>query len=130
MPISARCRDYGLTMRKAFGHAVAGTERVGFEPTRRNDPPTRFPVAHLKPLGHLSGAGMTIAGAGPSSGAGCGVAGPGAAPASARQRCPRQLPERRERWLRVVARIEEAGVGAPAAAGEVGGRVAPAEPAD
>src|SRR5213079_1367439 len=30
-------------------------ERVGFEPTRRYDPPTRFPVAHLKPLGHLSG---------------------------------------------------------------------------
>ena len=30
-------------------------ERVGFEPTRRFDPPTRFPVAHLKPLGHLSG---------------------------------------------------------------------------
>jgi hypothetical protein len=29
-------------------------ERVGFEPTRRFDPPTRFPVAHLKPLGHLS----------------------------------------------------------------------------
>jgi YtoQ family protein len=29
-------------------------ERVGFEPTRRYDPPTRFPVAHLKPLGHLS----------------------------------------------------------------------------
>jgi hypothetical protein len=29
-------------------------ERVGFEPTRRNNPPTRFPVVHLKPLGHLS----------------------------------------------------------------------------
>jgi pimeloyl-ACP methyl ester carboxylesterase len=31
-------------------------ERVGFEPTRQLSPPTRFPVAHLKPLGHLSGA--------------------------------------------------------------------------
>ena len=29
-------------------------ERVGFEPTRQVSPPTRFPVAHLKPLGHLS----------------------------------------------------------------------------
>ena len=32
-------------------------ERVGFEPTRQLSPPTRFPVAHLKPLGHLSRAG-------------------------------------------------------------------------
>src|SRR5438046_8340877 len=35
--------------------SVTDTERVGFERTRRFDPPTRFPVAHLKPLGHLSG---------------------------------------------------------------------------
>src|SRR5215210_8948253 len=33
----------------------AETERVGFEPTRQREPPTRFPVVHLKPLGHLSG---------------------------------------------------------------------------
>ena len=36
-------------------YGVGSAERVGFEPTRRFDPPTRFPVAHLKPLGHLSG---------------------------------------------------------------------------
>ena len=28
---------------------------MGFEPTRREIPPTRFPIALLKPLGHLSG---------------------------------------------------------------------------
>jgi hypothetical protein len=33
---------------------LPGAERVGFEPTRQFDPPTRFPVVHLKPLGHLS----------------------------------------------------------------------------
>jgi hypothetical protein len=27
---------------------------VGFEPTRRFNPPTRFPSELLKPLGHLS----------------------------------------------------------------------------
>jgi hypothetical protein len=36
----------------------SGAERVGFEPTRQFDPPTRFPVVHLKPLGHLSGADL------------------------------------------------------------------------
>jgi ketosteroid isomerase-like protein len=41
-------------------------ERVGFEPTRQLSPPTRFPVAHLKPLGHLSrsaskGSGANVA---------------------------------------------------------------------
>ena len=30
-------------------------ERVGFEPTRQLSPPTRFPIVHLKPLGHPSG---------------------------------------------------------------------------
>jgi hypothetical protein len=30
-------------------------EREGFEPSRQLSPPTRFPVALLKPLGHLSG---------------------------------------------------------------------------
>jgi hypothetical protein len=30
------------------------TEREGFEPSRQFDPPTRFPVVHLQPLGHLS----------------------------------------------------------------------------
>ncbi len=34
---------------------LLSTERVGFEPTRREIPPTRFPIALLKPLGHLSG---------------------------------------------------------------------------
>ena len=32
-----------------------GAERVGFEPTRRFNPPTRFPSELLNPLGHLSG---------------------------------------------------------------------------
>ena len=36
------------------GFFALQTERVGFEPTRQFDPPTRFPVVHLKPLGHLS----------------------------------------------------------------------------
>ncbi len=34
---------------------ITGAERVGFEPTRRFNPPTRFPSELLKPLGHLSG---------------------------------------------------------------------------
>ena len=33
---------------------------MGFEPTRRLSPPTRFPVAHLKPLGHLSKGGSKL----------------------------------------------------------------------
>jgi hypothetical protein len=40
---------------RGFSRLLRRAERVGFEPTRRFDPPTRFPVAHLKPLGHLSG---------------------------------------------------------------------------
>src|SRR4051812_8593289 len=36
------------------------TEREGFEPSRQVDPPTRFPVALLKPLGHLSGVGERL----------------------------------------------------------------------
>ena len=39
-------------------------ERVGFEPTRQFDPPTRFPVVHLKPLGHLSKRSPSLALAG------------------------------------------------------------------
>ena len=42
---------------RAWPAPSRGTERVGFEPTRQFDPPTRFPVVHLKPLGHLSRAG-------------------------------------------------------------------------
>jgi hypothetical protein len=30
------------------------TEREGFEPSRHLSAPTRFPVALLRPLGHLS----------------------------------------------------------------------------
>ena len=30
-------------------------ERMGFEPTRELSPPTRFPVAPVRPLQHLSG---------------------------------------------------------------------------
>ena len=32
----------------------SSAERVGFEPTRQFSPPTRFPIVHLKPLGHPS----------------------------------------------------------------------------
>ena len=38
-------------------------ERVGFEPTRRFNPPTRFPSELLKPLGHLSGPMQSRSGA-------------------------------------------------------------------
>src|ERR671910_1206540 len=47
--LSGRSRETGLEQR---GRVLA--ERVGFEPTRQLAPPTRFPVALLKPLGHLS----------------------------------------------------------------------------
>ena len=40
---------------------------MGFEPTRQFDPPTRFPVVHLKPLGHLS-SGLTSLASVPDSG--------------------------------------------------------------
>ena len=46
-PMTRLTREHVPTHHKA--------ERVGFEPTRQFDPPTRFPVVHLKPLGHLSG---------------------------------------------------------------------------
>jgi hypothetical protein len=40
------------------GVQVERAEREGFEPSRQGiTPPTRFPVALLKPLGHLSGEG-------------------------------------------------------------------------
>ncbi len=52
MPQTGWPNDLGLVV-----HTLRlKTERVGFEPTRQFDPPTRFPVVHLKPLGHLSGA--------------------------------------------------------------------------
>src|SRR5687768_5826667 len=47
--------------RRKLGVQARSAERVGFEPTRQFDPPTRFPVVHLKPLGHLSGAGPSLA---------------------------------------------------------------------
>ena len=45
--------------RRSF--AAARTEREGFEPSRQVSPPTRFPVALLKPLGHLSGCAKRVA---------------------------------------------------------------------
>ena len=50
---SRRLRTCGAPLRES----APGADRVGFEPTRQLAPPTRFPVAHLKPLGHLSRAG-------------------------------------------------------------------------
>ncbi len=51
-----RSREGGMTI------PPFGTERVGFEPTRQFDPPTRFPVVHLQPLGHLSRQATTLDG--------------------------------------------------------------------
>src|SRR5204863_5349184 len=56
--VSSAKRRHALSFRgrrRGAPPKARGAERVGFEPTRRFDPPTRFPVAHLKPLGHLSG---------------------------------------------------------------------------
>ena len=51
-----RTTGSGFPLGKAKNYFDSSAERVGFEPTRRVTPPTRFPVALLKPLGHLSGA--------------------------------------------------------------------------
>ena len=40
--------------RGAKARVVGSAEREGFEPSRRSSPPTRFPGALLRPLGHLS----------------------------------------------------------------------------
>ena len=45
------------------GRSLWSTERAGFEPAKRLSTLTRFPVALLRPLGHLSGRGQGIRGA-------------------------------------------------------------------
>jgi hypothetical protein len=50
---------------RSAGGLAAGTaasaEREGFEPSRHLSAPTRFPVALLRPLGHLSERAQRIA---------------------------------------------------------------------
>ena len=55
-PIRIRARGRGMPRCvPASWRGPVTAERVGFEPTRRFNPPTRFPSELLKPLGHLSG---------------------------------------------------------------------------
>ena len=54
--------------RSAIGqgsNVVLMAEREGFEPSKRGTPLTRFPVALLRPLGHLSASPRMVAHAGP-----------------------------------------------------------------
>ena len=46
--------DRSRTRRRAGFASVVETERAGFEPATQLSPRTRFPVALLRPLGHLS----------------------------------------------------------------------------
>ena len=50
----AQRKNPKVALRPQGSNVLLMAERGGFEPPRRENPPTRFPVALLRPLGHLS----------------------------------------------------------------------------
>ncbi len=55
----AQERQNPAARRPQGSNVLLMAERAGFEPARHLSAPTRFPVALLRPLGHLSGRGQT-----------------------------------------------------------------------